>query len=121
MVVITGLLKKRHLSANGWTSERLNMGAASAVSRNVASMFAGERKFALRCYEKLTSMIKTCPVFRPGEIFEPLDAVLGSGLFEGLASARSAMSSAAVLPVAAKCSLFWMMRKNWVVSLPAGS
>ena len=36
----------------------------------------------------------------------------------GLAwSARPAISSGAVLPVAAKCSLFWMIWKNSVVSL----
>ncbi len=58
-VAIAGLLKKRHLSANGWISERLNMGATSAVSRNVASMFAGERRLALRCYEKLRSKINS--------------------------------------------------------------
>ena len=58
-VAIAGILKKRNLSANGWISERLNMGATSAVSRNVASMFAGERRSALRCYEKLISKINS--------------------------------------------------------------
>ena len=58
-VAIAGVLKKRNLSANGWISERLNMGATSAVSRNVASMFAGERRSALRCYEKLISKINS--------------------------------------------------------------
>ena len=46
-------------SANAWIRERLNTGANSAVSRNVASMFAGERKLALQCYEKLISKINS--------------------------------------------------------------
>ena len=56
-VAIAALLKKRHLCANGWLSDRLNMGADSAVSRNVARMFSGERNPALRCYENLMSKI----------------------------------------------------------------
>ena len=58
-VAIAGVLKKRHLCANGWISQQLNMGAASAVSRNVASMLAGERRLALRSYKKLTSKINS--------------------------------------------------------------
>lgn len=42
-------------------------------------------------------------------------------MFGRLPSARSAISSAAVLPVTAKCSLFWMTRKNWVVSGSVGA
>ena len=33
------------------------MGATSVESRNVASMFAGERRLVLRCYENLTAKI----------------------------------------------------------------
>jgi hypothetical protein len=58
-VAIAGLLKKRHLCANGWLSTRLNMGATSAVSRNVARMFSGERNSAKQCYEKLRSKINS--------------------------------------------------------------
>ncbi|MDA9764159.1 hypothetical protein N9C83_02230 [Opitutales bacterium] len=58
-VVIAGLLKKRHLCANGWISTRLNMGAASAVSRNVAGMFSGERATATRHYKKLSANINS--------------------------------------------------------------
>lgn len=56
-VAIAGLLKKRYLCSNGWLSARLHMGADSAVSRNVARMFSGERSPALKCYEKLKSKI----------------------------------------------------------------
>ena len=41
------------------------MGATSAVSRNVANMFFGERKLALRYYEKLIAKINSSPLFRP--------------------------------------------------------
>jgi REP element-mobilizing transposase RayT len=58
-VAIAGLLKKRHLCANGWISSRLNMGAASAVSRNVAGMFSGERAAAKRYYYELSAKINS--------------------------------------------------------------
>lgn len=58
-VAIAGVLKKRHLCANGWLSAQLNMGATSAVSRNVARMFSGERSSAFRCYRKIISRINS--------------------------------------------------------------
>ncbi len=58
-VAVAGLLKKRHLCANGWISARLNMGAASAVSRNVAGMFSGERAGAGRHYKNLSAKINS--------------------------------------------------------------
>jgi putative transposase len=56
-VAIAGFMKKRHLCSNGWLSARLNMGADSAVSRNVARMFSGEKIRALKYCEKLKSKI----------------------------------------------------------------
>jgi len=55
-VIIATWMKTRTSVSNGWLGENLNMGAASAVSRNVAAMQKKQPK-RYRQYRRLTENI----------------------------------------------------------------